>query len=89
MEMFIRLTKYDICQRREEGKPLLVVYYLMTILTPLTIASNVFMRNGTYSLVYVVTAYNTYACMCVYEYMYDCAFVCVGIYIHVYLHVYI
>ena len=33
MEVFITLTKYNICQRREEGKPLLLVttesaYYL-------------------------------------------------------------
>ena len=33
MEIFITLTKYNTCQRCEEGKPLLVVYYLISILT--------------------------------------------------------
>ena len=28
MEIFIKLTKYNTRQQREEGKPLLVVYYL-------------------------------------------------------------
>ena len=48
MEIFIIFTKYNTRQRREEGKPLLVVYNLVSILTPLTIVSNVFMRNETY-----------------------------------------
>ena len=34
MEIFITLTKYNTGQQREEGKPLLVVYYLVSILTP-------------------------------------------------------
>ena len=33
MEIFIALTKYNTHQRRDEGKPLLVVYYLISILT--------------------------------------------------------
>ena len=32
METFITLTKYNTCQRREESNPLLVVYYLVSIL---------------------------------------------------------
>ena len=32
MEIFITLTKYNTHQRFEEGKPLLVVYYLISIL---------------------------------------------------------
>ena len=31
MEIFITLTKYNTCQRREEGNPLLVVNYLVSI----------------------------------------------------------
>ena len=34
MEIFIILTKYNTRQWREEGKPLLVVYYLVNILLP-------------------------------------------------------
>ena len=33
IEIFITLTKYNTCQPCEEGKPLLVVYYLISILT--------------------------------------------------------
>ena len=33
MEIFIILTKYNTHQR-QKGKPLLVVYYLISILTP-------------------------------------------------------
>ncbi len=33
MEIFKTLTKYNIRQKREEGKPLLVVYNLVSILT--------------------------------------------------------
>ena len=48
MEIFIILTKYNTCQRQEEGKQLLVVYYLISIsTTSLTTVSNIFMRNGT------------------------------------------
>ena len=36
MEIFITLGKYNSRQRREEGKTLLVVYYLIGILTPLS-----------------------------------------------------
>ena len=34
MEIFITLTKYNTPQQHEEGKPLLVVYYLISLLTP-------------------------------------------------------
>ena len=34
MEIFITLTKYNTCQRCEDGKPLQVMYYLISILTP-------------------------------------------------------
>ena len=59
MEIFITLAKYNTCQWCEEGKPLSVVYYLISILIPhLTIVSNVFMRNGTYSLMFIGRVYN-------------------------------
>ena len=41
MEIFITLTKYNTCQWCEEGKPLLVVYYLISMLTSLTMMSNI------------------------------------------------
>ena len=31
MEIFITLTKYNTRQQHEEGKPLLVVYYLISL----------------------------------------------------------
>ena len=34
MEIFIILTKSNTRLRREEGKPLLVVYYVISILIP-------------------------------------------------------
>ena len=34
MEIFITLTKYNTSQWREEGKPLLMVYYLISISSP-------------------------------------------------------
>ena len=40
MEIFIALTKYNTHQQREEDKPLLVVYDLISKLTPLTIVSS-------------------------------------------------
>ena len=39
MEIFITLTKYNTCQQGEEGKPLQMVYYLISILPSLTIVS--------------------------------------------------
>ena len=58
-KIFITLTRYSTCQWREEGKPLLVVYSLISILTPtLTIVSNVFMRNGTYPLMFLGSGYD-------------------------------
>ena len=57
MEIFITLTKYNNRQWREKGKPLLVAYYLISILTPLTTVFNVFMRNGTYPLMIIGTIY--------------------------------
>ena len=54
MEIFIALTKYYTCLQRKEGNPQLVVPYLITKFhTPLTIVSNVFMRNGTYPLMFL------------------------------------
>ena len=43
MEIFITLTKYNTRLRREEVKPLLVVYYLIGMLTPLTIESQTYL----------------------------------------------
>ena len=57
MEIFITLTKYNTHQHHEEGKPLLVVYNLISILTPLSIVSNIFMRNGIYSLMLISKVY--------------------------------
>ena len=34
MEIFIPLTNYNTHQQGEEGKPLLMVYYLISIFTP-------------------------------------------------------
>ena len=34
IEIFITLTKYNTCQQLEEGKPLQVVYYLVSALPP-------------------------------------------------------
>ena len=58
MKIFITLTKYNTCQQREEGNPLLVVDYLVRILPSLTTVSNVFMRIGTYPLMLILTVYN-------------------------------
>ena len=60
IEIFITLKKYNTRQQDEEGKPLLIVYNLISILTPYTIVSNVFMRNGTYTLMFIGTVYNTH-----------------------------
>ena len=46
MEIFIILTKCNTLQRQEEGK------------SPLIIVSNEFMRNGTYSLMFIGRVYN-------------------------------
>ena len=59
MEIFITLIKYYTHQRYKEGKPQLVVYCLINILTPhFTIVSNVFMRNETYPLMFIGTVSN-------------------------------
>ena len=58
MEIFITLTKYNSSQWYKEDKPLLAVYYLINILSPLTIVSNLFMKNGIYSLMFTGMAYN-------------------------------
>ena len=58
MEISITLTKYKTRQRCEESKPLLVVCYLISTLTLLTIGSNIFMRNGIYPLMFIGTIYN-------------------------------
>ena len=61
MKIFITLTKYNTFQRREEGKRLLVVYYLINIFRPpLIIVSNVFMKNGPNLSMFIVTVYNTF-----------------------------
>ena len=52
MEIFLILRKYNTCQRREQGKPLLVVYQHITLLT---VVSNVFM---TYPLMFIGKVYN-------------------------------
>ena len=59
MEIFITLTKCNTPQRHEECKPLPVVYNLISILTPHTIVSNLFMRNRTYPLIFIGKVYNT------------------------------
>ena len=41
MEIFITLTKYNIHQQREEGKPLLAVYYLISNPPPFTIVTDI------------------------------------------------
>ena len=45
--------KYNTHQRREEG-----TRYLVSILPLLIIESNVFMRNGTYPLMFIGRVYN-------------------------------
>ena len=55
MEIFITLTKYKTCQRCEEGNPLLVVNYLVSILSSV---SNIFMRIGAYPLMFIGSIYN-------------------------------
>ena len=57
MEIFITLTKYNTCQQREEGNPLLMVT-TRYIFTHFTIASNVFMRIGTYTFMFIGMLYN-------------------------------
>ena len=59
MEIFITLTKYNTRQQREEGQPMLVVNY-WSAPSPLTIVSNVFMRNGTHPLMFPGKVCNTY-----------------------------
>ena len=62
IEIFMNLKKYNNRQRREEIKPQLLMYYLIRRLTPppaLTIMSNVFMRNGTYPLMFIGSVYNS------------------------------
>ena len=49
MEIFITLTKYNIHQWCEEGKPLLMFSQHIY----LTIVFNIFMRNGTYPLMFI------------------------------------
>ena len=57
IEIFITLTKYNTRQWHEEGNPLLVVNYLVYFHL-LTIVPNVFMSNGTYSLMFMGRVYN-------------------------------
>ena len=70
MKIFITLTKLNTPQRRDEGKPLLAVNYLISIPTLLTIVSNVFIRNGTYQSMFIGTLYNTHTHMYIYIYIY-------------------
>ena len=58
MEIFITLTKYNTHQRPGGSKPPLVANYLVSILPPLAIVSNVFMRIGTPFFIY--SAQNQY-----------------------------
>ena len=60
MEIFIALKKYNTRQRREEGKPQLVMTSLSAYYPNFTIVSNVFMRNETYLLMFIGTEYNKY-----------------------------
>ena len=61
IEIFITWTKYNTCQWSEEGETTAggddLVYF-----HPFTIVSNVFMRSGTYSLMFIVRVYNIYIC---------------------------
>ena len=53
MEIFITLTKYNTRQqRREEDKPLPETTTLL-VNPPLTIMFNVYVRNGTYPLMFI------------------------------------
>ena len=56
--IFLTLTKSNTSRRREEGKPLLMVFDLMSILTLLIVVTNVFVSNGTYPLIFTSTVYN-------------------------------
>ena len=58
MEIFITLTKYNTRQRCEEGNHC-SWWRLCTFLPPpLTIVSNLFIRNGTHSLMFIGRVYN-------------------------------
>ena len=58
MEIFITLTKYNTCLWRGEGNH--CSWWLLSQHTyaPLTIVSNIFMRNGVYPLMFIVRVYN-------------------------------
>ena len=60
MELFITLTKYNTCQRHVEGNTLLVLTILSAEIT-CTIICNVFLRNGTYLLLFTEKVYNNMA----------------------------
>ena len=45
------ITKYNTRLRREEGTH--CSWWLLSILTPITVVSNVFMRNGSYPLIFI------------------------------------
>ena len=58
METFIKLTKYNTRQWHEEGNPPLVMNYLVSLLLPLIIVSNIFMRLETYHIMFIGMVYN-------------------------------
>ena len=58
MEIFITLAKYNTRQWREEGKLLLMVTTWWAYFHPFTVVSNIFMRNGTYPLMFIGKIYN-------------------------------
>ena len=58
MAVFIPLTKYNTLQYREK-LPTVRGDYLVSIFHPLTIVSNVFMGNGTYSLMVISRVYSS------------------------------
>ena len=60
MKIFITLTKHNTHQQREEGNPLLVVNDLVSMLSHLTIVSNVFTSSWIYPLMFIGMVYNTF-----------------------------
>ena len=57
MEIFITLTKYNTQQRRAEGNHCWCVQLNQHIFMPLTIMSNVFLKNGTYPFIHIGRVY--------------------------------
>ena len=70
MKIFITLTKYNTHQQCEEGNPMLMGKYLASLLPHLTTVSNIFMRNGTYLLMFIGTIYNINQCRLFWDIIY-------------------